>query len=269
MTDQQRYLRGSIDTHCHITSMIEKGLDALGLLAEIRSHGMAAVVDVGLTPDDLSDRETLLSDFPLVALTSGIHPSRADRDDLTALVDQLSDQVAAGRIVAVGELGLDYHWDTGERGVQQWLLDEQLALAAGSDLPVIIHNREADDDIRAALQRLRPRGVMHCFSQGLAFCRVCLDLGMYISFGGNLTYKRSEEIREAARFVPADRLLVETDSPYLSPLPVRGRPNHPGHLGFTIDALAELRGHDAQALAEQTAQNARALFERNSAEEGA
>lgn len=240
--------------------MLQKGMPAMELLSAAHRDGVAAVIDVGIAPDDLPERQARLSALPWVHLTSGLHPSQATRGGVTSLLATLEAQLERREIIAVGEIGLDYHWDTGERRVQHDLFDGQLSLAATADLPVIVHNREADRDVLAFLARPRPTGVMHCFSQNAAFCRSCLDLGLHISFGGNLTYRNSEDVREAARLVPAGRLLVETDAPYLSPQAVRGRHNHPGHLGFTIEALAGLRGEDPAELAVTTAANARALF---------
>jgi TatD DNase family protein len=240
--------------------MAAKGLDINSILSDARTGGMRAVIDIGLSPADLDGRSAVLRAHDWVALTSGVHPSEVESGDLDSLLDLLRSQADSGLIVAVGEIGLDYHWDTGTRENAVALFDTQVAIAVQSDLPVVVHNREADSDVLEIIRRHRPRGVMHCFSQDAEFCRRCLDLDMHISFGGNLTYRRSDAIRESARIVPPERLLVETDAPYLSPAPVRGLPNHPGHLGFTISALAELRGVDARELAVVTGDNAWGLF---------
>ena len=260
MHDQSLVIPGSIDTHCHTGAMTEKGLPTDQLLGVLHDDGLRALIDVGISPDDLDGRRTHLAAMEWVALTSGLHPSAAAREDRNEMIELLSSQITAGLIVAVGEIGLDYYWDTGDRRVAMELFDNQVDLAVQADLPVIVHNRGADLDVLAVLRRLRPRGVMHCFSQSPEFCRRSLDLGLFISFGGNLTFKGSDLIRESAAIVPLDRLLVETDSPYLSPDPVRGRPNHPGHLGFTLSVLAEQRLLDAAELAETTALNAIRLF---------
>jgi TatD DNase family protein len=260
MPDQHLVMPGSIDSHCHTGPMTEKGIPTNKLLTDLHDAGLRAVIDVGIAPDDLEERRTRMASFEWVALTSGLHPSQATRPDRPALMDLLSSQITASQIVAVGEIGLDYHWDSGDRAVAIELFDNQVALAVQANLPVIVHNREADPDVLAILRRHRPRGIMHCFSQSPDFCRKCLDLGLYISFGGNITYKGSDLIRESAAMVPLEQLLVETDSPYLSPVPVRGRPNHPGHLGFTITALAQLGSHDPAAVARMTAANAIGLF---------
>ncbi len=237
-----------------------KGLATEQLLRDAHHNGLKGLIDVGISPSDLDERQDRLAGLDWVALTSGLHPSQIARQDRAEMLDLLVSQVADGRIVAIGEIGLDYHWDTGERAVAIDLFDAQVAIAVEADLPVIIHNREADSDVLDLLHRRRPRGVMHCFSQSPEFCRRCMDLGLHISFGGNLTFNGSDLIRESAQIVPLDRLLVETDSPYLSPEPVRGRPNHPGHLGFTLRAIAAQRAIDVAELSETTARNALRLF---------
>lgn len=260
MPDQYLVIPGSIDTHCHTGPMIAKGLDTEQLLRDAHHAGLRGLIDVGISPADLDEREARLAGLDWTALTSGMHPSQITRPDRAEMLDLLKSQVAAGRIVAVGEIGLDYHWDTGERADAIDLFDAQVTIAAAANLPVIVHNREADTDVLDLLHRHRPRGVMHCFSQSPDFCRRCLDLGLHISFGGNLTFKGSGLIRESAQIVPLDRLLVETDAPYLSPVPVRGRPNHPGHLGFTLRAIASQRSVEVMELSEATARNAMELF---------
>lgn len=259
MADRTRIIPGSVDTHCHLVPLKEEGFDVEAELPNWFAAGMHRIIDVGLCPDDLQHRRETLGEEAIL-FTSGIHPSQIERPDLGTQMELLISQVDNGLPIAVGEIGLDYHWDTGERTAAIRVFERQVEIATGAGLPVIVHNRNADDDVLAVLRNARPRGVMHCFSQDPAFCHACLDLGMHISFGGNITFKRSESIVESARIVPDDRLLVETDSPYLSPEPVRGRPNHPGHLGFTIERLAQIRGTTLDAVRRATTDNAVGLF---------
>ncbi|MFP4114060.1 MAG: TatD family hydrolase [Spirochaetota bacterium] len=265
MDDRSLYFPNSVDSHCHLGSLEAKGLDPLVALRDAEAGGMECIVDVGIEPADTEARRERYGASPIVRFTAGLHPTAVRpetvRRDLALLASTLDSPESRDRIVAVGELGLDFYWSDEHRELQIEALERQWDLAADHRLPVVIHNRESEDEMLAALRRKRPRGVMHCFAQGADYCRSCLDLGMHISFGGNLTYKKSEEIRAAAVIVPEDRLLVETDSPYLSPQAVRGRPNHPGHLGYTIEFLAELRSVAPQHIAEVTARNARSLFE--------
>lgn len=264
MPDKSLAFPGSVDSHCHLTSIEEKGLSPEEILRACGENHMGGILDVGIIPDTLLRRRGRYGNNPLVRFSSGIHPSAIERSDIDSQIDLLEGQIGAEMVVAVGEIGLDYFWNTGERADQIELLERQTVLAVANDLPVIIHNRDADPDIIHVLTRLRPRGVMHCFSQDEAFCSRCLDIGMFISFGGNLTFKNSETLRAACQIVPRDRLLVETDSPYLSPQAVRGRPNHPGHLGFTIAAIAEIRNEDPIDVAGWTATNAGRCFGINS-----
>lgn len=264
MPDATHVLPGSIDSHCHITHIAERGIDTPALMRDLHERGIAAVVDVGLLPSDLQERSSGLAEFPWIHLSSGIHPSMTEdlgetscRTEAMLLLER---QTAAGEVVAVGEIGLDYHWDTGERSVALELFEAQVELAVRHDLPVIVHNRDADEDVVRVLAAHKPRGVMHCFSGTVPFCRRCLDLGLSISLAGNVTFKKSIELRKVAAFVPPDRILVETDAPYLSPEPLRGRVNHPGHLGFTISSIARARGESEESVAASTADNARRLF---------
>ncbi len=161
---------------------------------------------------------------------------------------------------ALGEIGLDYHYSPETRHAQMELMAEQLERARTLDLPVIIHTREADDDTLGLLREIPSRGVIHCFTGNPSFCRRLLDLGFYISISGIVTFRLAENVRESARVVPADRLLIETDSPYLAPIPLRGKPNEPSFLVHTAQFLAQLRGVPLEDLAAQTTANACALF---------
>lgn len=231
---------------------------------------MAAIVDVGIEPEDLPSRRQAVQQWvesarrvPEIYYSIGVHPGSVDAgyaEKMQLLESCAERERGASDIVAVGEIGLDFYRDAGFAAEQHAVFAMQLELARSASLPVIIHNRNAQKEVLSHFRQSRPEGVMHCFSQDAAYARSCLDLGLYISFAGNLTFTSAASIQEAARIVPNDRILVETDSPYLSPQPVRGRPNHPGHLGFTIAFLAEIRGQDVDELTRHTAENARRLF---------
>lgn len=173
------------------------------------------------------------------------------------------DQVDAPRapidyagVDAVGEIGLDYHYSPGTRTRQIALFEEQLQLAADLDKPVVIHTREADEDTLGCLKNIRARGIIHSFTGGPAFCRALLDLGFMISYSGIVTFRAADNVRETARFVPDDRILVETDSPYLAPVPLRGRPNRPEYVYHVAKFLAGLRGTNLDDFAALTVRNA-------------
>ena len=161
----------------------------------------------------------------------------------------------------MGEVGLDYFYDRTPREVQRAAFEAQVELAQGLDLPVIVHCRDAFDDCLAILERAALRGVVHCFSGDTGAARRCCDLGMMVSFAGQVTYKRSDALRQAARTVPAAHLMIETDSPYLAPRPVRGRRNEPAYVAHTARFLADLRDLSYEDVGRITAANARALFD--------
>lgn len=266
MQDSSRYYPASIDSHLHLSLLGSKDLDPSTVLRSATGGELGRVIDVGVHPSDLDERLRRFGSYDLVAFTVGLHPTAVEPDTVAAELDALETALerhagaAAPSIVAVGELGLDFYRSVEHRDLQIETLERQWALAARFELPVVIHNRESEETMIELLRVHRPAGVMHCFSQGPDYCRECLDAGLMVSFGGNLTYPKSDEVREAARLVPDDRLLVETDSPYLSPQRVRGTANHPGHLGFVIDELARLRDAAPEDVAELTARNAERLF---------
>lgn len=220
------------------------------------------MVDVAIEPEDLGRRRELSRFYPEVAYSAGLHPSRSDRPDWREALALCERQVSEGGIHAIGELGLDWYRQYAPRDRQMEIVEAQLHLARRADLPVIVHNREADTDIQRVLRGSAPPrgGVMHCYSSTAAWIPRFLDLGMYISFAGNVTFPSAEEIRRAVAEVPADRLLLETDAPFLAPVPMRGRPNHPGLIYHTYELVAEIRGTTVPDLAHLVAENARALF---------
>ena len=265
--DRSLYVPGSIDSHAHISFLEHKGLDPWAVLRNAETGGLARIIDVGITPSDLEERLRRYGHLAIVAFTAGLHPTSVTpayaEPELATLEQTLvsaRSSGAAGRIVAIGEVGLDFYRSTEHVRLQIDALERQAAIAERHHLPLVIHNRSSEPEMLLTLRRIRPRGVMHCFSQDARYCGECLDLGLFVSFGGNLTYRASDEIRSAAALVPDDRLLVETDAPYLSPQAVRGTPNHPGHLGFTIQSLAEIRHTTPGHVAAVTSQNACNLF---------
>jgi TatD DNase family protein len=193
----------------------------------------------------------------------GVHPHDAKLYD-EAAERLLLEFVRSRRVVAVGEIGLDYHYDNSPREVQREVFRAQLRLAREESLPVIIHSRDADEEtlevLRAEYSGAGRGGVMHCFGGGPALAEGALGLGFYISFAGNVTFKKAEALREVARTVPLDRLLVETDCPYLAPVPHRGRRNEPAHVAATARFLAELRGVGHEELGRATSANFSRLF---------
>lgn len=242
--------------------MAERGIPVATILQDLADSGAGPMVDVAIEPEDLPRRRELSGSYPEVVYSSGLHPVQSARPDWRDAIELCERQVEDGGIHAVGELGLDWYRRYAPRERQIEVVEAQLDLARRADLPVIVHNREADTDIHQILQAATlPRGgVMHCYSSSAARVPGFLDLGMYISFAGNITFPSAGDLREAAAIVPPDRLLLETDAPFLAPVPMRGRPNHPGLVRYTYEVVAEIRGMSVGDLARLVTENAHRLF---------
>lgn len=255
---------GLIDSHAHLDlEDHEGGVD--GVLARARAAGLVRIVCVGLWrgPGDFGNALALADRDPgFLAPTIGVHPhecARVPEEDWRRAEALARDP----RVVAVGETGLDFHYDLSPRDVQEACFRRSIRAAQAAGKPVVIHVREADE---ACLRVLREEGVppaggvIHCFTGDAAAARAYLDLGLYVSVAGIVTFKTAEAIREAVRIVPRDRLLVETDSPFLAPVPYRGKKNEPAHVVETARKVAELWASDLEEVARVTAENARRLF---------
>jgi TatD DNase family protein len=236
-----------IDTHAHLDAL---GEDPADVVARARAAGVTRILTVGTAEAvELADR------FDEVFAVVGVHPHESAGGDL-AEVRRLHDHPKA---VAVGEIGLDWYRDYAPRDVQRAMFAAQLGLAAELGKPVVIHTRAADEDTLAALAGFGGTVVLHCFSSP-RLLEPALERGWYVSFAGNATFKNAPELRVAAAQVPADRILAETDAPYLAPQPVRGRRNEPAYVMHTLAALAAARGEEAAALEAQIESNAATCF---------
>ena len=253
-----------IDSHCHLDGQ-EFAADRDETVARAVDAGVETMLAIG-TGDGPTDLETAIrmaERYPQFLATVGIHPH-----DAAKALPEHSYHLAAllrhPKVIALGEIGLDYHYDFSPRDTQHAVFIEQMAIAAEARKPIVIHTREAWDDTFALLERhWRPHGlpgVMHCFSGGPTEASRALDLGFVLSFGGIVTYPKALEVRQAARDTPLDRLLLETDAPYLAPIPKRGKRNEPAFLPFTAKRLAELRAIPLEDLARATTENFRRLF---------
>lgn len=261
-----------IDTHCHI-DFDAFAADREAVLERARQAGVERLIipSVELAVADGAARlaETQTGIFACV----GIHPTSTAHfdDDGAATLARMAEQAAHPRVVALGEIGLDYHWDTSPKPVQMRAFTAQLELAARLGLPVIIHNRDASDDLLPVLEewvkgldeplRSHP-GVMHSFSAPAAMAERALAIGFYLGFTGPITYKNAEVTRQVAATMPIDRILVETDAPYLTPIPHRGQRNEPSYIPLIVDRLAALRGLSAAEMGSITTANAERLFTR-------
>lgn len=251
-----------IDTHAHLDQE-EFDADRADVIARAVAAGVEKIVAVGVTADSSAATVHLAAEHPSVYAAVGIQPNycgQAQAGDWERVV-QL---VGSPKVVAIGETGLDRHWDYSPFAVQQDYFDRHLRLAQQRDLPFVVHTRESDADVLAMLREARARGalrgVMHSFTGDAATAAECVELGLYVSFAGMVTFKKSVDLREAATTVPDDRILIETDSPYLSPDPLRGKRNEPANLIHTARLLAEVRKVSFEEFARQTTRNAEALF---------
>jgi TatD DNase family protein len=255
-----------IDSHCHIDGP-EYDADREEVIVRAREAGVTTMLNVG-TGDPHSgaiDRAVDLAEKQEgVYAAVGVHPHDAKLFD-DAAERRLLDLVRQSqRVIAWGEIGLDYHYDHSPRDVQQEVFRRQLRLAREVNLPVVIHSREADDDtiaiLREELTDYRRGGVLHCFGGSRAMAQNAIKLRFFISFAGNLTFKKAEDLREVARQLPLDRLLIETDCPYLTPVPFRGRRNEPAHVIETARCLAGIHDKEVEDIGRVTSENFVRLF---------
>ncbi|MEJ2746767.1 MAG: TatD family hydrolase [Anaerolineae bacterium] len=252
-----------IDTHCHLDfDQFNEDRDAV--LARAEAAGVKRMI---IPAVDLSNTRTVLQlaeKYDNVYAAIGVHPNSAAHWDMS-WIDTLRDLAQHEKVVAIGEIGLDYYWDKTPKTTQRWALRAQLALAAELKLPVIIHNREADEDIirvlaESPVARSERTGVLHSFSGGWGTAQVALQMGFYLGFTGPVTFSKAVELRWVVARVPADRLLVETDAPFLTPHPYRGKRNEPSYVAYVAERIAQERQVDTAVIAQQTTENARRLF---------
>lgn len=251
-------ITGIFDSHAHYDDpAFDPDRDTL--LSDLHNQGVEAVMTIGADLPTSRAAIALTEQWPFLWAAVGVHPHAA-ADLPPDWLDQLEQMTAHPRVRAIGEIGYDYHYDADWKDAQHDAFEAQLQLAARLELPVIIHDREAHGDTMDLLRQYRPAGVVHCYSGSAEMVREVLSLGMYVGFTGVVTFKNARRALEAAAVVPLDRLLVETDCPYMAPEPFRGKRCHSGLLPYTITKLAEIKGVTPQELAVLTAGNARRLF---------
>lgn len=249
------------DSHAHYDDEAF-GQDRPDVLSSLPSKGVCAVVNCGCDLHSSKASLALAEAYPFLRAACGVHPH--DCAEYGGSPETLRDTFlplwTSEKCVAVGEIGLDYHYDFSPRALQIAFFDEQVRLSVALDMPVIVHDREAHADTLEVLKKYRPSGVMHCFSGGVELARAALDLGLYIGLGGAVTFKNARRPLEVAAFVPEDRLLLETDCPYMTPVPLRGRRNDSSLIPYAAQAVAAARGKTAQEVLDVTAANAGRLF---------
>ena len=248
-----------IDSHCHLADPAFD-TDLAEVVVRARAAGLTRAMCIIAAEDahEVERAAAVSAAWPEVVFASAVHPHKAGQFSGEPARAAESTASALDRLgaVAIGEIGLDYHYDFSPRDVQRAVFAAQLDLAEQRGLPVVIHTREATDDTLAILRGIPGvRGVMHCFSGSMEDARQALDLGFYISLSGIATFPKAESLRDVARFVPEDRLLVETDAPYLAPVPFRGKRNEPAWAVRTLEVLAGVRGIAPDALGERLSEN--------------
>lgn len=249
-----------IDTHCHLNDEAFAD-DFEEVLQRARDSGVHGLVVPGVDVPSSERAIEMATRYDGVYAAVGIHP-----ESLEDLRESVFDEVRAladhPKVVAIGEIGLDYHWDVAPRPFQQEVFARQMVLANELRLPIIVHDRESTADTVRLIEEAPDAltGVMHCFTGSLETATRCMNQGFYISYGGPLTFKNAPDVRETAVHIPTDRILVETDSPYLSPHPLRGKRNEPERVRLVAERLAEIRGTTVELIEQATQRNAARLF---------
>lgn len=245
-----------VDTHCHLDDK-QFDNDREAMIERARAAGVERMMSIGTGdgPPDLEVATRLADRYSFVYATVGVHPHDAAKANDETFV-RLRELTRHPKVLAIGEIGLDYHYDFSPRDVQRTVFEQQLALASEAGKPIVIHTREAWAETLEVLRtHWKGQGIMHCFTGDESQAREALDLGFYLSFGGVLTFPKAEAVRQAAKIAPADRILIETDCPYLAPVPHRGKRNEPAFIAETARRLAEVRGLAAEEIGELTAAN--------------
>ncbi|ANF95104.1 TatD family hydrolase [Paenibacillus bovis] len=249
------------DTHTHLDSK-DFDEDRKEVIERAYAQGVTRMVNVGFDRETIPTTMELVEAYDFIYAAVGWHPVEAitmQPGDLEWIESLCKHE----KVVAIGEIGLDYHWDKSPKDVQHRVLREQIGLARSINMPIVIHNREAHEDIVRILREEKASevgGIMHSFSGSWETAKMCLDMGFHLSFGGPITFKNAKQPKEVLQQVPMDRLLLETDSPYLTPHPYRGKRNESAHVRLVAEAAAELKGVSLEEISEITTKNALTLF---------
>ena len=246
------------DTHAHYNDgRFDSDRDEL--LVSLEDKGVSAVINCGVDIESSYECLNLSERFPFLFTAAGYHPENIPEDgffDESALTELLQKD----RIVAVGEIGLDYYWDNSRKEIQKVFFEKQLSLAEKLNMPVIIHSRDASKDTLDIVKRHKVSGVMHCFSGSVETAKEYLKLGFYLGFGGAVTFKKSKTAREVVSITPLDRILLETDCPYMAPEPMRGKRNDSSLIIYVAEKIAEIKNVSTNEVLEKTQKNAKSLF---------
>jgi len=248
-----------IDTHCHLDILESTPEETI---IEAKQAGVQRMVTIAVDEPSLDFVSSTVQEFPAVYGSVGFHPHDASKltKSLLQKIRQLAEE--QDKLIAIGEIGLDYHYMNSPAEIQQQAFRKQLQLAVELNLPVILHSREAETDTLNILQEfpVPSHGVAHSFTSSIEMARTLVEMGWYLGINGIVTFKNAEDLRKVVRWLPLDRLLLETDSPFLAPIPFRGKPNKPAHIPAIGGFIAELREISLEELAQQTTENAQRLF---------
>ncbi|PRS19339.1 TatD family hydrolase [Bacillus safensis] len=252
------------DTHAHLNAE-QYNEDLEQVIERAKSEKVEKIVVVGFDRPTITRAMELIEEYDFIYAAIGWHP--VDAIDMTdedlAWIKDLSQHE---KVVAIGEMGLDYYWDKSPKDVQKEVFRRQIALAKEVNLPIVIHNRDATEDVVTILKEegaAEVGGIMHCFTGSLETAKACMDMNFYISFGGPVTFKNAKKPKEVVKEIPSDRLLIETDCPYLTPVPFRGKRNEPSYVKYIAEQIAEQREISFEELAELTTKNAKKVFRIN------
>jgi len=250
-----------IETHCHLDYLKAEPLEEIR--KKIQEAGITKVVTIGVDPLNLDKVMELSNQFPEIYFTQGIHPHDA-KDATEVEFEKIQIRCSMNKMVAVGEIGLDYHYNNSPAEVQRSAFERQLQIACDQDMPVVIHTRDAEEDTKAILRnfssKLKRKGVIHSFTSTLDLAEFVLSEGFYIGFNGIITFKKAENVQEVVKITPSERILFETDSPFLTPVPHRGKENAPFYLPFVAAKIAELKNVDLDSLKAQVLKNSLNCF---------
>ena len=248
-----------IDTHSHI-NFEEYKQDFDAFLSDIKSNGVDKVIIPGVEPSTFEEINTLCKKYEMLFGAIGIHPSEWQTYDDFAQ-KQIYEYSKEKKITAIGEIGLDYHYGADTKEKQKIIFKKQLEIAQNTGLPVIIHDREAHEDTFNILQDFKLKDVIfHCFSGNVEFAQKCINKGYYIAIGGVVTFKNAKDLKESTKITPLDRILLETDAPYLAPVPFRGKLNTPAYLKYIAQEIAAIKNVDVEEVKTQTTLNAQRIF---------
>ncbi len=246
------------DTHAHYDDE-SFNEDRFELIEEMLASSVSGVINCGCTVESSKISIAFAEKYPQFYAAVGIHPQNAAEEKPDAL-QKIEELAHHEKVVAIGEIGLDYHYDYTPKDMQLEYFEKQIMLAKKLNLPIIVHDREAHQNCVELLLKHRPKGVMHCFSGSVETARQLTDIGFYIGLGGSVTFKNAKKPAEVAAAIDIDKLLLETDCPYMTPVPLRGRRNNSMLITYTAEKIAELRGMQAQKVIDICAENAKTLF---------